>query len=198
MLYNKLVTEKQVLRRRLLLRLREQRETACQSRSRAIARRLRRLKMYRRAKTLLCYVAFDGEVETRAILRRALDDGKRVAVPVPVPSTKRLLAVEICDPDRDLRVTGPFGIPHPPRAWRRVPVKKLDLVLMPGVAFDRRGHRLGRGGGYFDRFLIRLPASAKRVGLAFEFQLVDELPVESHDLPACAVVTEKEAISFKR
>jgi 5-formyltetrahydrofolate cyclo-ligase len=185
------MTEKAELRQRLLRRLREHPERARQAKSRAIGRRLRRLKMYRRAKTLLCYVAFDGEVETRAILRRALDDGKRVAVPVTVPSTKRLLAVEIRDPDRDLDVKGHFGIPHPARTGRRIPKAKLDLVLMPGVAFDRRGHRLGRGGGYFDRFLSRLPSRARRVGLAFEFQLMKELPVESHDLPAHAVVTEK-------
>lgn len=191
------MVEKRALRRTLLRRMREQPERARLAKSRSIGRRLRRLKIYRRAKILLCYVAFDGEVETRPILRRALADGKRVAVPVTVTSSKRLYAAEIRDPDRDLRRRGPFGIPQPGRAGRRIPLKKLDLVLMPGVAFDRRGHRLGRGGGYFDRLLARLPAAARRVGLAFEFQLLRELPVESHDLPACAVVTEKEVISFR-
>ncbi len=184
------MVKKQALRRRLLRRLRGQPEAGRRAKSRAIGRRLRRLKVYRRARTLLCYVAFDCEVETLPILRQALSDGKRVAVPAIVPPSKHLLAVEIRDPDSDLRA-GHFGIPHPRMTAKRVPLKRLDLVVMPGVAFDRRGHRLGRGGGYFDRFLSRLPRTARRVGLAFEFQLLDELPVESHDLPACAVVTEK-------
>lgn len=189
------MTAKRALRRRLLRRLRSQPEQARLAKSQSIGRRLRRLEMYRRAKTLLCYVAFDGEVETRSILRRALADGKRVAVPVTVTSRKRLLAAEIRDPGRDLSARGSFGIPEPQGPHRRrLALRDLDLVLVPGLAFDRRGHRLGRGGGYFDRFLARLPGSAKRVGLAFEFQLRDTLPVESHDLPMRAVVTEKRVI----
>ena len=191
------MTEKAALRQRLLRRLRSQPQRARQAKSRTIGRRLRRLKVYQRATTLLCYVAFDGEVETLPILRQALADGKRVAVPAIVPPGKRLLAVEIEDPDRDLG-PGHFGIPHPRVTTRRVPLKKLDLVLVPGVAFDRLGRRLGRGGGYFDRFLARLPGSTRRVGLAFGFQLAKELPVESHDLPVCAVVSEREAVTFKR
>ncbi|MBI3323299.1 MAG: 5-formyltetrahydrofolate cyclo-ligase [Candidatus Omnitrophica bacterium] len=189
------MVEKRALRRALLRRLRGQPERARQAKSRAIGRRLRRLAIYRRAKTLLCYVAFDGEVETRRILEKALADGKRVAVPVTVTSRKRLLAAEIRDPDRDLGARGPFGIPQPQGPHRRrLALKDLELVLVPGLAFDRRGHRLGRGGGYFDRLLARLPTSCRRVGLAFDFQLLKELPIESHDLPVCAVVTEKKAI----
>ena len=191
------MTEKRALRRRFLRGLHGQSERVRQAKSRSIARRLRRLAMYRQAKSLLCYVSFDGEVETLPILRKALSDGKRVAVPAIVPPSKRLLAVEIRDADQDL-TAGHFGIPHPRVTARRVPLSCLGLVVVPGVAFDRRGHRLGRGGGYFDRFLARLPRSARRIGLAFGFQVMGKLPVESHDLPVCAVVTEKEAISFKR
>ena len=187
------MTKKQV-RRRFLRRLRGQPERARQAKSRSIARRLRRLDAYRRAKILLCYVSFDGEVETLPILRKALSDGKRVAVPAIVPPSKRLLAVEIRDADRDLSA-GHFGIPHPRVTARRVPLEKLDLVLVPGVAFDRRGRRLGRGGGYFDRFLGKVPEDVWKVGLAFDFQLVGkDLPEEKHDFPMCRVVTNKEVI----
>lgn len=188
------MTEKRALRRVLLRRLRNQPERARRAKSRSIARRLRRLRTYQRAKTLLCYVAFDGEVETLQILRQALSDGKRVAVPAIVPPSKRLLAVEIRDPDRDL-TAGHFGIPHPRMTTRRVALKSLDLVVVPGVGFDRRGRRLGRGGGYFDRFLERVPGSAWKVGLAFDFQLLrGKLPEEKHDIPMCRVVTNKEVI----
>ena len=188
------MSTKQALRRRLLRRLRSQPERARRAKSQSIGRRLRRLTSYRRAKTLLCYVSFDGEVETLPILRQALSDGKRVAVPAIVPPSKHLLAVEIQDPARDL-AAGHFGIPHPRVTARRVALRSLDLVVVPGVAFDRRGRRLGRGGGYFDRFLERLPGSAWKVGLAFDFQLLGEnLPEEKHDFPMCRVVTNKEVI----
>lgn len=183
---------KQALRRRFLRRLRSQPQRARQAKSRAIAGRLRRLEAYRQAKTLLCYVSFDGEVETLPILRKALSDGKRVAVPAIVPPSKRLLAVELRDVRRDLTASH-FGIPHPRVTTRRVPLKSLKLVLVPGVAFDRRGRRLGRGGGYFDRFLQRLPRSARKIGLAFDFQIVEkDLPEEKHDIPMSGVVTNKE------
>ena len=182
---------KKELRQRILGRLRRQPEEKRQAKSVVIGRRLRRLPLYRKAGVILCYVAIDGEVETRPILAQAHADGKRVAVPVTLSKPKRLIAAEIQDPETDLRHRGPFGIPQPPRPGRRrVPIKKLDLVLVPGVAFDRRGRRLGRGGGYFDRFLSEIPPEIPSVGLAFRFQLVKNIPWESHDRPVSRVITE--------
>ncbi len=139
----------------------------------------------------MCYVAIDGEVETRPLLAQALADGKQVAVPVTRPRGRRLLAIQIQDPHRDLRKKGPYGIPEPVKiSQREVSVKDLDLVIVPGVAFDRAGRRLGRGMGYFDRFLERVPRSVPRVGLAFRFQVVRRLPWEGHDQPVSKVITD--------
>ncbi len=182
---------KQALRQRLLRRLRQQAGKLRLAKSLAIAKRLQRLPLYRTARVLMCYVAFDGEVETRPIIQQALADGKRVAVPITLAGRKKLIAVEIVDPDRDLTRVGPYGIIEPknePR--RRLRPEKLDLILVPGLAFDARGQRLGRGMGYFDRFLETVPASVPRVGLAFRFQVVKALPWESHDQPVSRVVTD--------
>ena len=182
---------KKELRRRLLDRLRRQPEEKRQAKSVAIGRRLRRLPLYRKAGAILCYVAIDGEVETRPIIRQALADGKRLAVPVTLPRSKRLIAAEIQNPETDLSQRGPFGIPQPAQSIRRrVPARELDLILVPGVAFDRRGRRLGRGGGYFDRFLSTIPPEIPSVGLAFRFQRVKNIPWESHDRPVSRVITE--------
>lgn len=146
---------------------------------------------YRKARVLLCYAAFDGEVETRPVLRAALAAGKRVAVPVMRPG-RRLALQEIRCARRDLARRGRFGVPEPVlRRQGRVQPGELNLAVVPGVAFDRRGGRLGRGKGYFDRFLARVPARVPRVGLAFSFQMVRALPSEPHDRPVCAVVTER-------
>ncbi|MBI3615138.1 MAG: 5-formyltetrahydrofolate cyclo-ligase [Candidatus Omnitrophica bacterium] len=182
---------KEGIRLKLLEKLRQQPPKARLKKSAAIARKLRRLPLYRKAKVLLCYAAVDGEVETRPILDQAIADGKRVAVPITFRRDKKLAAAEIKDPKKGLNFKGPFGIPEPSRHlhWRIAP-DKLDLVLVPGVAFDRRGHRLGRGLGYFDRFLEKVPADVPRIGLAFRFQVVRELPFEPHDQPMHRVITE--------
>ncbi len=183
---------KQQLRQRLLVLLRRQPGEARLAKSLIIAGRLKRLRLYRRAEVLLCYVAMDGEVETRPILAQALADGKRVAVPVTFKRSRRLVAAQIKDLDRDLKAKGPFGILQPTDvSRRRLDPKELDLVLVPGVAFDAKGRRLGRGGGYFDRFLEKLPPKVPRVGLAFHFQLVKEIPWEPHDRPVSRVITDR-------
>ena len=183
--------EKQVLRQKLLARLRKQPQKQRLAKSLAIERALRKSTFYRRAKVILSYVAIDSEVETLPILTKALADGKRVAVPVTMKRSKRLVAAEIKDPVKDLAVKGPFGIPEPPRAGRRlIAPEKLELILVPGIAFDRKGRRLGRGGGYFDRFLSTVPPTTPRIGLAFRFQLVKQNPWESHDQPVTQVITE--------
>ncbi len=185
------IVVKQVLRERLLKKLRQQAQKSRLAKSRRIAVRLRRLSVYRRAKFLLCYAAFDGEVESRPLMERALAEGKRVAVPVTQRGTRRIVPVEIQEVRRGLSRRGNFGILEPRlKAGRSVPLRSLDLLIVPGVAFDRQGRRLGRGGGYFDRFLARVPRQVPRVGLAFRFQLLKKLPQEPHDQPVCRVVTD--------
>lgn len=185
-----MVEQKRALRRRLLRKLRAQSKATRRVKSLKVERKLRRSSLYRRAKSILCYVAHDGEVETRPILEQILADGKRLAVPFTVPEKRRLIGAEIKDPALDLE-PGPYGIPHPKRIYgRRVAYRQLDLVIVPGVAFDREGRRLGRGGGYFDRFLEKVPKRVPRIGLAFRFQVVKTLPAETHDQPVTRVITD--------
>ncbi len=183
--------DKQTLRRTLLERLRRQPEHSRIQKSGRIERRLVRLAAYRRAKAVFCYVSVGSEVNTRSILGRILRDGKTLTVPMALGGG-RMKALRIHQANRDLRRTGLFGIPVPSRSsHRRISLKTLDLVIVPGVAFDAAGHRLGRGGGYFDRFLSRIPARVPRVGLAFEFQKVRKVPKHPHDEPVHWLITEK-------
>jgi len=183
--------EKKALRQWILRRLREQPAKTRLAKSRIIGRKVCRLPSYRRAKTILCYVAIGGEVETRPLLSQAIADGKRVAVPATVGRSRRIIAVEIRDPERDLKKAGSFGVPQPARPLRRqLDLRKLDLILVPGVAFDRKRGRLGRGGGHFDRFLGKLPADVPSIGLAFRFQIIKRLPWEPHDRAVSRVITD--------
>ncbi len=90
---------------------------------------------------------------------------------------------------RELFSCGP-SLRQPPPGWRTVPIEMLDLVLVPGLAFDRSAHRLGRGGGFYDRFLATPGLRAFKVGIAIDEQLIDKVPMESHDVPLDAVVTD--------
>ena len=168
------------LRTTILRQLKQQKEDDRRRRSEAIRRKVFRLTAFRRAKTVCCYVALPYEVQTWRMIEEMIENGKRVLVTVTAP-VKRPLLSEIRDPATELG-RGAHGVWEPrPGAGRPVPVCDLDLVLVPGVAFDRRGHRLGHGLGYFDRFLSRVPKTTPTVGLAFRFQLLDRLPAASHD-----------------
>jgi len=147
---------------------------------------------------LLAYVSFRREVDTWEIMFAALGEGRTLALPRVEPGG-RLSLRAVRDPLHEL-VPGAFGIPEPAPSSPLLEPEAVDLVLVPGVAFDRRGYRLGYGGGYYDRLLadMRSPAVTARrsspavaAGLAYDFQIVDELPVGPHDQRVDLVLTER-------
>ena len=177
------------LRKKLLRLLRQQKEEEQRRRSEAIARKVFRLAAFRRAKMVCCYVSLPYEVHTWRMIEEMLKKGKRVAVPVTQPRTRRLWLSELRNPSREL-TRGQLGVLEPRPGLRRpVRIKEVDLVLVPGLAFDGWGHRLGRGHGYFDRFLARLPKTTPTVGLSYRFQLLDRLPITAHDHAVCKVLS---------
>lgn len=177
------------LRTTVLHQLKQQKEEDRRRRSEVIRRKVFRLRVFRRAKTVCCYVALPYEVQTWRMIEQMLRLGKRVVVPIVRSRSKRLRLSELRDPATELAL-GAFKVLAPrPSAVRPVPVRALDLVLVPGLAFDRSGHRLGHGHGYFDRFLARLPNRTPTVGLAFRFQLLDRLPIAAHDHPVQTILT---------
>lgn len=173
----------------MLRQLTQQEEGERRRQSAVIRRKVFRLTAFRRARVVCCYVALPYEVQTWRMIEQMLMNGKRVVVPVTHPRTKQLQVSEVRDLSADLS-PGRFGVWEPRRGARRpVPLRDVDLVLVPGIAFDRRGHRLGHGHGYFDRFLARAPQTAWTIGLAFRFQLLDRLPTTPHDYAVRQVLT---------
>ncbi len=155
--------------------------------SHVIAERVIALDLFERAHTLALYAPIGAEVDTAEIARAALARGKRIAYPRLVGGQRRL-AFAACAEDA-LR-PGALGTREPPAEAAPVPVQELDAVLVPGVAFDARCWRLGRGGGYYDATLAGLPTRSTKVGLAFEVQIVPAVPRDGHDLPVDVVVSE--------
>jgi len=147
--------------------------------------------------TLFIYVNFRSEVETLELIRRSLGQGMRVAVPLVDASAVRMIPLLIKDPEHDL-VPGYYNIPEPdPARCKRVESSEIDAAVIPGSVFDIQGGRLGYGGGYYDRFLVNDAPQAKRIGLAFELQVVDKVPVEPHDQPLDILITEKRIVNIR-
>lgn len=151
---------------------------------------------FNNAATLLAYMPFRREVDVRPVVEQSWALGKRVFLPKVDPENKRMFPYLVRSYD-DLK-PGAYGILEPDPT--RTPfghLDALDLVFVPGVVFDRNGYRIGYGGGYYDRFLLRLPAGTYTVGVAFSFQVTEFIPREAYDQPLDALVTDKGVVVFK-
>ena len=161
--------------------------------SHAVARRVLALDLFDGARTLGLYAPMGAEVDTAEIARAAAARGKRVAYPRLVPGA-RALGFAACD-EGALR-PGALRTREPPPEATAVPLRELDAVFVPGLAFDAGARRLGRGRGHYDATLAALPPAAAKVGLAFELQIVAAVPCEDHDVALDVVVTEA-AVRFR-
>ena len=149
----------------------------------SLARRFETLPGFAEARTVLLYVnAFPEEFDTSPLLRRAIDLGKRLALPSVHRPSRTLRLFAVADVDRDLG-PGHKGIPEPVATRPEVEPSSVDWVLVPGLGFDERGHRLGRGAGHYDKLLPLLRPEVPRWALILDRQWVADLPVEPHDQP---------------
>ncbi len=148
------------------------------------------------ASSAMLFASFRSEVDTDALVRSFLRRGVTVALP-RVRGPRLLEAVLVADPQTDL-APGRWGIPEPRDDLPVVGPERLDVVVVPGVAFSVGGERCGYGGGFYDAFLRRLTPGTPRLALAFEVQVVDDLPVEPHDVAIDAIVTETRVIRAYR
>lgn len=154
---------------------------------RLIAAHVLALPDYRMARTLFCFVSTALEIDTRPILLDALAHGKRLCLPL-CGAEKGQMTLRHVDSLEALR-PGAFGILEPDSACPAVAADEVELAVLPCLSCDRAGHRLGRGGGYYDRFLSAYRGSA--VLLCREKLLRDEIPLEPHDMPVPWVITEQ-------
>lgn len=159
--------------------------------SRQIVTRFMGLPEYQQASTVLFYLDVRSEVRTRHSLEEALQSGKRIVVPYCVDGELELFHLEHMD---ELSV-GMYKILEPKPELREIaakdiPVAEIDLIMVPGVAFDRRGGRTGHGKGYYDKLLEHARPTTPLVALAFECQMFEEIPMQSHDVFMDKVITE--------
>jgi 5-formyltetrahydrofolate cyclo-ligase len=145
------------------------------------------------ASTVLLTLPFGSEWDSMALLLAALERGKTVVLPRVNATARTLELCRLTEPSRDV-LPGYRGIPEPQSHCALIAADAIDWVLVPGVAFDTAGRRLGYGGGYYDRLLPQLRSDAARIAGAYEMQLVDRVPAASHDMPVQALVTETRSL----
>ena len=181
------------MRERMRARLAEQGAADVRAKSAAIWERLSVLSEFSTVAQLLIYVSTGNEADTHGLIRQLLAMGRRVCVPRFEPATRCYVASQVHDFDADL-ATGKFGILEPrPEAIRPAALDQIGAVLVPGLAFDGTGNRLGRGFGHFDRLLRQ--TSGVKIALAFDFQVLDEVPAEAHDVRLDFIVTETRVVN---
>ena len=185
---------KQYIRRSIRAVRRGLSEAERLARSRRVWERVAALSCYQHARVVLGYMAFDHEVLTDGLMQQAMASGKQLVLPMVLGDRQDMALYVIEDLGRDV-APGYRGILEPqPQRTRAVAPETLELALIPGVAFDLRGGRLGFGVGFYDRLLSRLPRDIPTVGLAFDFQVIPRLPFEPHDMLLEAIVTEHRVI----
>jgi len=184
---------KEALRQKMLNRRRNSPKSTILKKSHKIKKRLFKLKEFNQAHTVLFYISYNNEVFTHDMIKESIKKDKCVIVPVSDKENRKLILSEL--KNWDYLNPSSYGILEPRKEHiKEASLNMIDIIIIPGVAFDERGYRIGHGKGYYDRLLIN-SKKAIHIGLAFEFQLINYLPTETHDIKVDKIITEKRTIT---
>lgn len=156
--------------------------------SKIIAKKFFLTENYRNSNNILLYYPFRSEIDTSIIIKKALIDGKKVIL--PRVGTKGLELFFICDISLQLEKSS-YDIMEPsPESCRRAKITDIDLIVVPGISFDKKLNRLGYGGGFYDKLLQKIDRRVKKISLSFEIQIIEKIPVSEHDIKVDLLITE--------
>ena len=185
---------KQSLRKQLLIERGNLSPEFILENSKKIAENLINLNIYQSSTSIMLYIATQDEVQTKEIIEYAQRDKKRIFIPLIIRRDNALLPSLVIDFEKEL-IPRILGIYQPRKEFYRIyPPAVLDLIIIPGVAFTIQGHRLGRGGGYYDRFLSQLESKTLSIALSFEMQILNRIPIDVQDMPVDYIITEERVI----
>ena len=161
---------------------------------RAIENRLFEFANFLEAKIALLYVSGDNEVQTKNIIKRAYSYNKIVVLPAFDAKTFEMKLMKVDKFAQELKL-GSRGVAEPDASLCKiVPIDRIDIAIIPGLAFDEKGGRIGSGKGYYDRLIPKLAITTRKVALTFEEQIIPQVPMESHDKYVDIIITEKRII----
>lgn len=169
-------------------------EDQVSAKTKAIEDKLFEFANFLESRTALLYVQSDLEVQTSAIIKRTLHFNKVVVLPAFDPETFEMTLLKVDNPEKELK-PGPRGVLEPdPNLCKIVPIDRIDIAIIPGIAFDEKGSRIGTGRGYYDRLIPQLAITTRKVSLTFEEQILQQIPLESHDKHVDIIITDKRII----
>lgn len=157
-----------------------------------IKEKLKETVEYKKSKNIFIYIGFGSEIDTSKYIEEFLKEGKKVFVPRINNAIKIMEAVEITSL-KELERNN-FGILEPTKDKEAIEKNELQLIIMPGVAFDIERGRIGYGGGYYDKYMEKLDSSIAKIALAYELQIIDRVPGEDHDILPDSIITENRCI----
>ena len=189
--------EKKALRKEILTKRKNIDTAEKEKMDKEILDRFFESKYYKEAENIFIYISYDSEIDTSEIIDKAFKDGKKIYVPRTEFETRLMDAVEITSFDNLIKSS--YGILEPSIEDSHINPNELDLIVVPGVAFDRNGGRMGYGAGFYDRYFKKINKdNIKRIvklALAYDFQVLEEVPMNVQDVPVDFIITEKEFIS---
>ena len=164
--------------------------------SKTIANLLYETNFYKNAETIMAFINFGSEINTRYIIEDSIELGKDIVIPITVPETKELRISKLLDYS-ELEI-GHYNILTPKKEYLRyIDPSSIDLVLVPGLIFAKDGYRVGYGGGYYDRFLSKLNPNVPKIGIGFDLQVKERVPTDQYDIPVDYILTEKGLVEIR-
>lgn len=160
-----------------------------------ILQKLLRSNEYKESTNIFTFINYGSEVDTKSFINRALTQEKNIFVPKTIKGTRNMKAVKINSLE-NLKADN-WGILEPETFHGEIDKEKLDLVIVPGIIFDRNGSRIGYGGGYYDIYFSDFKSKVNKIALSYDIQVVEHLEIEEHDITVDVIITEKEIINIK-
>ena len=177
--------------RKMVIELRNNKDSDFLSKnSQVITEKLLSMECIKKANVIMLYLDFNNEVKTDALIKKLLSIGKTVVAPVTIKDKRKLIPFKITNIKDDITI-GAYGIREPKQnPNNKLSIKDIDIVIVPAVAYDKNCYRLGYGGGFYDRFIKKLKDDAITIGIAFDLQVLNSIPKESHDAQLNYIITE--------
>ena len=186
--------KKRVIREKISITLSAFSDSELADKTKAVENRLFEFANFFESKIVLLYINNVNEVNTEQIIKKSLKLNKIVILPAIGTKNHEIKLLKIDNAETDLKI-GSRGVLEPDaEKCKIVPVKCIDIAIIPGIALDEKGSRIGFGDGYYDRLIPKLPLTARKVGIAFEDQIIKQVPTESHDRHVDIIITEKRII----
>jgi 5-formyltetrahydrofolate cyclo-ligase len=184
---------KEDLRKDLLKKRKDLSRSNVLKKSSKIEKRLFNMNEYKESQVIFYYISYNNEVYTHDMIKNSLLEEKDIVVPLSDKKNRTLILSKL-DKWEDLEI-GSYDILEPKKeCMKKISIDKIDLFIIPGVGFDKNGNRIGHGMGYVDK-LLKASNYRKHIGLSFELQIVDLIPIENHDILVNKIITEKRIIN---